>query len=101
VLTIDRDSQIFLAQAGEHPRSSAEDCGQPGVNPDKQVIYLRADERVPFGAFAHLMDAVKLAGITNISIVTQPLDTKGRAGNGSSCWVLRLVRDCDSQLPAG
>ena len=28
------------------------------------------------------MDAVKQAGITNISIVTQPLDTKGRAGNG-------------------
>jgi len=24
------------------------------------------------------MDAVKQAGITNISIVTQPLDTKGR-----------------------
>jgi len=27
------------------------------------------------------MDAVKQAGITNISIVTQPLDTKGRGGN--------------------
>ena len=51
------------------------------MNPDKQVIYLRADERVPFGAFATVMDAVKQAGITNISIVTQPLDTKGRAGN--------------------
>src|ERR1700733_7797491 len=38
-----------------------------------QIIYLRADERVPFGAFASLMDAVKQAGITNISIVTQPL----------------------------
>jgi len=29
-----------------------------------------------------LMDAVKQAGITNISIVTQPLDTKGRASGG-------------------
>jgi hypothetical protein len=27
------------------------------------------------------MDAVKQAGITNVSIVTQPLDTKGIAGN--------------------
>ena len=41
------------------------------------MIYLRADERVPFGAFASVMDAVKQAGITNISIVTQPLDTEG------------------------
>ena len=38
------------------------------------MIYLRADERVPFGAFASVMDAVKQAGITNISIVTRPLD---------------------------
>jgi hypothetical protein len=28
------------------------------------------------------MDAVKQSGITNVSIVTQPLDTKGLAGNG-------------------
>ena len=44
------------------------------------MIYLRADERVPFGAFASVMDAVKQAGITNVSIVTQPLDTKGDCG---------------------
>ena len=39
-----------------------------------EVIYLRADEKVPFGAFATLMDAVKQAGITNVSIVTQPAE---------------------------
>jgi len=49
---------------------------QGGQDPAHQVIYLRADERVPFGAFASVMDAVKQAGITNISIVTQPLETK-------------------------
>ena len=43
-------------------------------DPTKQVIYLRADERVPFGAFASVMDAVKQAGITNISIVTRPIE---------------------------
>jgi len=42
-----------------------------------QTIYVRADERVPFGAFASVMDAVKRAGITNISIVTQPLEESG------------------------
>ena len=31
----------------------------------------------PLGAFAAVMDAVKQSGITNVSIVTQPLDTKG------------------------
>ncbi|HEY0566489.1 MAG TPA: biopolymer transporter ExbD [Terriglobales bacterium] len=46
----------------------------------ERVIYLRADEDVPFGAFATVMDAVKQSGITNVSIVTQPIDAaRGRA----------------------
>jgi biopolymer transport protein ExbD/biopolymer transport protein TolR len=80
VLTIDRDQQVFLGDKAVNlhdlPRLL-----QQGVDPTKKIIYLRADERVPFGAFASLMDAVKQAGITNISIVTQAMDTKGRAGN--------------------
>jgi biopolymer transport protein ExbD/biopolymer transport protein TolR len=78
VVTIDRDQQVFL---GDSP-VNIHDLGQKlhdagnGSDSTKQVIYLRADERVPFGAFASVMDAVKQAGITNISIVTQPLDTK-------------------------
>ena len=49
---------------------------QQGADPAHQIIYLRADETVPFGVFAKLMDAVKQAGITNVSIVTQPMETK-------------------------
>lgn len=82
VVTIDRDQQIFLGDKPINIHDLAQRLRQPGVDTAKRVIYLRADERVPFGAFASVMDAVKQAGITNISIVTQPLDTKGRAGNG-------------------
>lgn len=80
VLTIDRDSRLFLGDQPVNIHELPDKLHQPGADPSKQVIYLRADERVPFGAFASVMDAVKQAGITNISIVTQPLDTKGAAG---------------------
>jgi len=73
VLTIDKDQRVFL---GDQPANLADlptRLHQPNTDPAHQVIYLRADERVPFGAFASVMDAVKQAGITNISIVTQPL----------------------------
>jgi biopolymer transport protein ExbD/biopolymer transport protein TolR len=40
-------------------------------------VFVRADEDVPFGAFATVMDAVKQAGISNVSIVTQPIDSHG------------------------
>jgi biopolymer transport protein ExbD/biopolymer transport protein TolR len=78
VVTIDRDQQVFL---GDRPVNLS-DLGQKlrdSSGPDtKKVIYLRADERVPFGAFASVMDSVKQAGITNISIVTRPVEGKGK-----------------------
>jgi biopolymer transport protein TolR len=82
VLTIDRDQQVFLGDQPVNIHDLPQRLLKPGGDPSKQVIYLRADQRVPFGAFASVMDAVKQAGITKISIVTQPLDSKGRGTNG-------------------
>ena len=83
VLTIDRDQQVFLGDKPVNIHDLPQQLRSSGTaDPSKRVIYLRADERVPFGAFASLMDAVKQAGISNISIVTQPLDTKGRQQGG-------------------
>jgi biopolymer transport protein ExbD/biopolymer transport protein TolR len=81
VVTIDRDQQVFLGDSPVNIHDLGQKLHDAGSGGDsvKQVIYLRADERVPFGAFASVMDAVKQAGITNISIVTQPLDTKSAA----------------------
>ena len=84
VVTIDRDQQIFLNDQPIHIHDLAATLHAPGTDPSKEAIYLRSDERVPFGAFASVMDAVKQAGITNVAIVTEPLDTKGIAGNNTS-----------------
>ena len=62
--------------AGKHARTGREAAATAGAIRAHQTIYLRADKQVPFGAFATVMDAVKSAGITNISIVTQPLEGK-------------------------
>ena len=76
VLTIDRDSNLFLGDSPINIHDLPARLHQGNTDPSRQVIYLRADQRVLFGAFANVMDAVKQAGITNISIVTQPLDEK-------------------------
>ena len=77
VITIDRQQRVFLGsdpininQIGDKLRAKLRD-------PGRQSIFLRSDEDVPFGAFATVMDAVKSAGITNVSIVTQPLQEHG------------------------
>ena len=79
VVTIDKDQNIFLQDkpinVNDLTAKLKTDVGT-GKDPAKRIIYLRADEQVPFGAFASVMDAVKRAGITNISIVTRPLEGK-------------------------
>jgi len=81
VLTMDRDQNVFL---GSDPVKLAE---LPSIlhdkvkDPEHHPIYLRCDENVPFGAFASLMDTVKQGGITNIAIVTQPIQSKTNNGH--------------------
>ncbi len=76
VVTIARDQSVYLGDKAVniHDLPSLLRAGE--TDPAHKMIYLRADERVPFGAFASVMDAVKQAGIVNINVVTQPLDAK-------------------------
>ena len=77
VVTIDKDQNVFLQDKPINVNELPERLKTVGSgDPAKRIIYLRADEQVPFGAFASVMDAVKRAGITNISIVTRPLEGK-------------------------
>ena len=82
VVTIDHDQKVFLGDQAVNIHELPQKFHRAGTDPAHQVIYLRADQTVPFGAFANVMDAVKQAGITNVSIVTQPLDTKSAAAGG-------------------
>ena len=83
VVTIDHDQKIFLGDQPINIHELAQRLQESGSDPTHQIIYLRADQTVPFGAFASVMDAVKQAGITNVSIVTQPLDTKTAGAGGN------------------
>lgn len=75
VVTIDKDQNVFLQDKPINVNDLPARLKTIGSgDPAKRIIYLRADEQVPFGAFASVMDAVKRAGITNISIVTRPLE---------------------------
>ena len=74
VISIDKSQRVYLGnepinihQIGAKLRARIRD-------PEHQSVFVRADENVPFGAFATVMDAVKQAGISNVSIVTRPLE---------------------------
>jgi len=73
VISITRAQRVFLGNDPVNINEIGAVLHQKVRDPEHQSIYLRADENVPFGAFATVMDAVKSSGITNVSIVTEPL----------------------------
>jgi len=77
VLSINKQQRVFLGNDHININEIAAKLHQKIRDPQSQPIFIRADEDVPFGAFATVMDAVKQSGITNVSIVTQPLNSNG------------------------
>jgi len=77
VVSINKQQRVFQSNDAININEIAARIKQKVRDPQHQSIFVRADEDVPFGAFATVMDAVKSSGITNVSIVTQPLDAHG------------------------
>ena len=78
VVSIDRGQRLYLGNEPVNIHQIGAKLRQKIRDPESQAVFLRSDENVPFGAFATVMDAVKQAGITNVSIVTEPLNQNAK-----------------------
>jgi biopolymer transport protein ExbD/biopolymer transport protein TolR len=74
VISIDKSQRVFLGNDPVNINQIGATLRQKVRDPQHQSIFVRADENIPFGVFATVMDAVKQSGIANVSIVTQPLE---------------------------
>jgi biopolymer transport protein ExbD/biopolymer transport protein TolR len=76
VVTIDRAQRVYL---GNQPVNIHE---LPGLirarvpNAERNAIYVRCDESVPFGSWATVVDELRQAGIENLNVVTQPIRSR-------------------------
>lgn len=73
VITINKKQEVFLGNDLININNIDAELRKHFRDPRGQSIYVRADEEVPFGVFALVMSAVKQTGITNVSIVTEPI----------------------------
>jgi biopolymer transport protein TolR len=76
VISIDKQQRVYLGNDAVNINEIGPRLRKQMRDPERMQIYVRSDENVPFGAFATVMDAVKQAGITNVSIVTEPIQSK-------------------------
>ena len=77
VVTIDKNSLIYIGDTPVNIHRLGEEVKAKLKKPQDSV-FLRADETIPFGTFAKVVDTLRVAGINNISIVTQPLTERAR-----------------------
>jgi biopolymer transport protein TolR len=78
VVTMDKNQLIYLGNDPVNIHQLADKIKKQQSKSQKDVIYLRADETVPFGAFCTVIDTLRQSGISNISIVTQPINDRNR-----------------------
>jgi len=77
VVTMDKNQLIYLGNDPVNIHQLADKIKKQSKS-QKDVIFLRADETVPFGAFCSVIDTLRVSGISNISIVTQPINDRNR-----------------------
>jgi len=73
VITITKGQEVFLGNDHVNLNELGDLLHKKIRDPRGQSVYVRADQDVAFGAFATVMSTVKQAGITNVSIVTEPI----------------------------
>jgi biopolymer transport protein TolR len=71
VLSIDKKQLVYLQSEVVNVNELGAKIKAKLLDPTRQSVYLQADQTVPFQTFATVLDHLKLAGIENISIVTQ------------------------------
>jgi biopolymer transport protein ExbD/biopolymer transport protein TolR len=76
VITIDRGQRVYLNDKPVNIHDLGQQVVSQSHDPKKQAVYVRCDETVPFGSWATVVDALRQAGIQNISVVTQPLSER-------------------------
>jgi biopolymer transport protein TolR len=77
VVTIDKNQRVYLGNESVNIHQLGAKIKSQIKRP-QDAIFLRCDEKVPFGIFASVVDTLRQSGINNVSIVTEPITDRNR-----------------------
>jgi biopolymer transport protein TolR len=78
VVTIDKNQLIYLGNNPVNIHQLPDMIKKQQKHPN-DAIFLRADQTVPFGVFATVIDELRVSGVSNISIVTEPITDRNKS----------------------
>jgi biopolymer transport protein ExbD len=77
-LTVTKDQYIHIGESTVNINLLERRLNEYFLNKQKKVVYLQADEDLPFKVIVRIMDITKKAGIEVIGIITEPIDIKDK-----------------------
>jgi biopolymer transport protein ExbD/biopolymer transport protein TolR len=78
VVTIDRAQRVYLGNEAVNIHELGAKIRQQSPDPNRDAVFVRCDETVPFGSFARVVDELRQSGIQNVSVVTEPISSRPR-----------------------
>jgi biopolymer transport protein ExbD len=78
-VSVDRDGRIRINDRPVHADLLHERMKALALASPEETVFLRADRLLPYGEVLLVMDKIRTAGVTRISLVTVPLES--REGN--------------------
>jgi biopolymer transport protein TolR len=77
-LTVTKDQYIHIGENTYNINLLERRLTEYFFNRPKKVVYLQADESLPFSVIVRIMDIAKKAGVEVIGIITEPIDVKDK-----------------------
>jgi biopolymer transport protein ExbD/biopolymer transport protein TolR len=78
VVSITKDETIYLQNEPVNIHELVTKIREKNPKVASPSIYVRADADAHVGALLRIMDSLKIGGIDNVSMVTEPLDKKAK-----------------------
>ena len=76
VVSIDRGQRLYLGNDPVNIHNLGPLLKEKGALRQGQSVFLRADQNVPFGTVALVVDELRQSGIVQISMVTEPTEQR-------------------------
>lgn len=76
ILTINKDKYIFIEDKPIHLLLLEETLRSRMATEEKKIVFLRADQDIPYGYVISVMDVIKKAGIETVGMIVQPKDKR-------------------------
>ena len=74
VVSVDRNGRIRINDDPVHPDLLHDRMKNLAAASPGETVFLRADKQLPYGEVLLVMDKIRTAGVTRVSLVTVPLE---------------------------